>query len=91
VLATSREASVRNGAEAVELAERAVDASGGRQARILATLAASYAEAGLFPKAIETAQRARELATRENNQQLAEGLNGMIALYEAKTPFRDGH
>jgi len=90
VLATSREAAVRNGAEAVELAERAAEVSGRRQARILATLAASYAEAGQFPKAIETARQARELATRENNRQLAEGLDAMIALYEAKTPFREG-
>jgi tetratricopeptide (TPR) repeat protein len=89
VLATNSEASFRNGAEAVELAERAVRVSSGRQPRIIATLAASYAEAGQFPKAIETARQALDLATQENNRQLAEGLNAMIALYQANTPFRE--
>ncbi|HEY3838703.1 MAG TPA: tetratricopeptide repeat protein, partial [Bryobacteraceae bacterium] len=37
VMATSRDTSIRNGAEAVRLAERAVRASGARQARILLT------------------------------------------------------
>lgn len=90
VMATSREASVRNGAEAVELAERAVQVSGGQQPRILATLAASYAEAGQFPKAVETAHRALNLAAQQNNRQLAGGLNAMLVRYEAGTPFRDG-
>jgi tetratricopeptide (TPR) repeat protein len=89
VLATNPEAPFRNGAEAVELAERAVRVSGGRQPRILATLAASYAEAGQFSKAIETARRALDLATQQNTRQLAEGLNAMIALYQANTPFRE--
>jgi tetratricopeptide (TPR) repeat protein len=89
VLATNAEASFRNGAEAVELAERAVRVSSGRQPRIIATLAASYAEAGQFPKAIETARQALDLATQQNNRQLAEGLNAMIALYQANTPFRE--
>jgi tetratricopeptide (TPR) repeat protein len=81
VMATNSEASVRNGAKAVELAERAVRVSGRQQPRILATLAASYAEAGQFPRAVETAQ--------QNQQQLAIGLNSMIARYQAGTPFRD--
>ncbi len=89
VMATNREASVRNGAKAVELAERAVQVSGGQQPRILATLAASYAEAGQFPKAVETAHQALSLASQQNQQQLAGGLNAMIARYEAGSPFRD--
>ena len=88
-MATSREPSARNGAEAVKLAERAVQVSGGQQPGILATLAASYAEAGQFPKAVETAHLALNLAAQQNNRQLAGGLNAMIARYEARTPFRD--
>ena len=90
VMATSREETVRNGAEAVRLAEHAVRVSGGRQARILLTLAASYAEAGQYPKAVETARQAQELATQQNDRQLADGATGMITLYQSKTPFRDG-
>jgi tetratricopeptide (TPR) repeat protein len=89
VMATSREASLRNGSQAVELAERAVQVSGGRQPRILATLAASYAEAGQFPKAVETAHRALDLAAQQNWRDLADGLHVMIARYEAGSPFRD--
>jgi tetratricopeptide (TPR) repeat protein len=73
----------------VEFAERAVQMSAGQQPRILATLAASYAEAGQYPKALETAQRALGLAAKLNDRQLAEGLNAMIALYEVQKPFRD--
>jgi len=88
VLATSPEASVRNGAEAVVLAERAVHLSGAREPVILDTLAAAYAEAGRFPEAVETARRALALATQQSKQPLAEALKARIALYEAKTPFR---
>jgi tetratricopeptide (TPR) repeat protein len=90
VLATSREETIRNGAEAVRLAERAVRLSGGRQARILLTLAASYAESGEYPKAVETARQAQELARQQNNGQLVDGANSMIALYQSRTPLREG-
>jgi tetratricopeptide (TPR) repeat protein len=90
VLATSREETIRNGAEAVRLAEHAVQISGGRQARILLTLAASYAEAGEYLKAVETARQAQELARQQNNEQLADGASRMIELYQSKTPLRDG-
>jgi tetratricopeptide (TPR) repeat protein len=89
VLATCPEASVRNGTEAVELAQRAVQVSGGRDPVILDTLAAAYAEVGRFPEAVQTARQALALATQQNAQPLAEGLKARIALYEAKTPFRE--
>ena len=90
VMATSQEEAIRNGAEAVRLAERAVEVSGGREARILLTLAASYAEAGRYPKAVETARQAQELARQQNNGQLVDGAGSMIALYQSQTPLRDG-
>ena len=89
VLATNPEAAVRNGADAVAFAERAARVSAGRQPRILATLAAAYAEAGRFPQALETARQALTLATRQSDRQLAEGLNAMIALYADQKPFRE--
>jgi spermidine synthase len=88
VLATWPEASVRNGMEAVALAERALRLSGGREPAILDTLAAAYAEAGRFPEAVETARRALTLATQQNQQPLAEALKGRIALYEGRSAFR---
>jgi len=89
VLATCPEASVRNGAEAVVLAERALQLSGGREPAILDTLAVAFAEASRFPEAVQTARRALALAAEQNQQPLAEALKARIALYEAKTPFRE--
>lgn len=89
VLATNQDDSIRNGKEAVELAERAVRVTDGRQPRILATLAASYAESGEYPKAIDTARNALALAVEQHNTPLADGLNAMIALYRSATPFRE--
>ena len=87
VLATNPNASIRNGAEAVELAERAVRLSGASEPTVLGTLAAAYAEAGRFPEALQTARKAAELAMRQNNRSLAESINAKIPLYEAHTPF----
>ena len=87
VLATNPNASLRNGAEAVELAQRAVQLSDGREPAILGTLAAAYAEAGRFPEAVKTAHQALDLATEQNKQSLAESLRAKIPLYEAGTPF----
>ena len=47
---------IRDGPAAVELAERADNLSGGKNATVLDILAAAYAEAGRFPEAVETAQ-----------------------------------
>ncbi len=88
VLATCPEVSVRDGAGAVELAQRAVQLSGGREPAILDTLAAAYAEAGRFPEAVQTARNALELATRQNKQALVESLQAKLPLYQAGTPFR---
>jgi len=88
VLAANPNPSLRNGSEAVELAERAVKITGGQQPAILDTLAAAYAEAGRFTEAAETARRALSIATQQNDRELAAGLRGRITLYEADTPFR---
>jgi tetratricopeptide (TPR) repeat protein len=88
VLASSSQASLRNGPEAVELAERAVRLAGGEEPALLDTLAAAYAEAGRFPEAVETAHRALDAATAHNDRRLAEEVRARIALYEARAPFR---
>ena len=73
-LATYADASVRNGAEAVELAEQAVQLSDGREPAILGTLAAAHAEAGQFAKAVEAAERALSLASARGDTALAESI-----------------
>jgi Flp pilus assembly protein TadD len=89
VLATNPNASIRNGTEAVELAQRAVQLSDRREPAVLGTLAAAYAEAGRFPEAVQTARKALELATEQNKQSLAESVKAKIPLYKAGTPFRE--
>lgn len=89
VLAACPDASARNGAEAVALAERAVRLSGGRAAIYLDTLAAAYAEAGRFDDAIETARRGLEIAGSQNQSELKDGLAARLALYQAREPYRD--
>ncbi len=89
VLATSADGAVRNGIEAVRLAERAVQLSGGKDSAALDSLAAAYAEAGRFPDAVLTASKALDLAKQQNNQQLSRALNARIVLYQARTPYRE--
>ncbi|RPI24664.1 MAG: tetratricopeptide repeat protein [Acidobacteria bacterium] len=89
IRATSSDASLRNGAEAVALAERAVQLSGGQDALLLDTLSVAYAEAGRFQEAIQTARRALDLARQQNNQALVSAIPGRIAAYEAGKPVRE--
>ncbi len=86
-LATSAEASLRNGNKAVELAERANQLTSGKNPIILRTLAAALAEAGRFPEAVETAQRALHLAGEQSNTNLAGQLQIEMKLYQAGKPL----
>jgi hypothetical protein len=61
-LATTGAPGLRNGAEAVQLASRAVELTGHRLPQFLGTLAAAQAEAGDFAAAMRTAGQARQLA-----------------------------
>jgi len=87
ILATSSDPSVRNGAKAIELAEQTDRLSGGTNPVMAATLAAAYAEAGRFSEAITNAQRALQLATRQNNAALISALEAQLKLYQAGSPF----
>ena len=54
MLATSPEASVRNGARAIDLVQRVERLTGDRNPAIIGTLAAAYAEGGQFAEAMAT-------------------------------------
>jgi tetratricopeptide (TPR) repeat protein len=88
VLATSPDASMRDGVQAVALAARAEQISGGRNPGFVATLAAAYAEVGRFPEAVATAERALRLATAQGKAVLAARLRTQVALYQAGAPYR---
>ena len=89
VFATSPDASIRDGSEAVRLAERASHISGNRIPIVFRTLAAAYAEAGRFDDALHAAQEALELAKSQGNFALVAELQSTIGLYQARTPLRD--
>ena len=89
VLATSPDAAIRDGPEALAFAVRAMELSGGNDAQVLDTLAAAYAEKGQFADAALTARRAQARAAQENQPALARDIGVRIALYEAGEPFRD--
>jgi protein O-mannosyl-transferase len=89
LLATSADPSLRDGSEAVRLAERADSAStrSDKHPTILRILAAAYAEAGRFAEAKETAQHAFEGANIQGNTTLADALQGELALYDLGLPY----
>jgi tetratricopeptide (TPR) repeat protein len=88
-LASCPDPAFRNGPEAVALAEKARDLSEGRDAAILSTLAAAYAEAGRFPEAIQAAEHALKLAEEQNVRPLADAIPRWIELYRRGVPVRD--
>jgi tetratricopeptide (TPR) repeat protein len=90
LLAAAPDASLRNGANAVALAEQASQLTRGGEPSVLRTLAAAYAETGRFADAAATARRALELAVAQRDDDLMASLPGEIKLYEANTPMRDG-
>ena len=88
VLTTSADASIRDGAKAVEFAQRAVELSGGKDPNFLRTLAAAYAESGRFSEAITTARRAIMIATMQGKSGLANVVDEDLGLYRAHIPPR---
>jgi tetratricopeptide (TPR) repeat protein len=88
-LATAPDASLRDGARSVELAQNVVRRVGHPNAMVLRTLAAGYAESGRFSDAIDTAEGALQLAIAQNNSALANDLQLNIASYQRELPLRD--
>jgi protein O-mannosyl-transferase len=90
ILSTSPDDSLRNGARAVELAEDVIRRAGHPNAIALRTLAAAYAEVGLFSDAIAAAQEAIQIAKVTGNRGLADDLERNIHAYQQNQPLRSG-
>jgi len=88
-LATSRDDKLRNGAEAVTLAERARTLAPANMPTIFDLVAAAYAEASRFPEAIKTEEEAISLANSTGQKELAAKYNSRLNLYRAGKPYRD--
>ena len=89
IRATHPDPGFRNGAEAVRLAERACELSGQRDPNLLDTLAAAYAEAGRFPEAVATAQKAAEMALSAGWKELASGIEKQLQHFKEGRPYRE--
>jgi tetratricopeptide (TPR) repeat protein len=89
ILATSPDAALRNGEEAVLRAKFAVEFGPSMNPQFLDTLAAAYAEAGQFAKAVKTAEQAQAAARRVGDGPLGGRIAARLDLYRAGKPFRE--
>jgi tetratricopeptide (TPR) repeat protein len=86
LLATSPDDKVRDGQRAVKLATQAAELTQFKQAHILSTLAACYAETGDFEKAKEWSQKSVDVATDDD---MKANLRKELASYEGRHPWRE--
>ncbi len=89
LLATSPNDSLRNGSDAVKLAQRACDKDQAGQLRYRVTLAAAYAEAGRFDQAISTSENILNLAQQQGQTNLVASIESKLSLYRAHQPFHE--
>jgi tetratricopeptide (TPR) repeat protein len=88
LLATYPDSRSRDGAEAVRLAERACDLTQRRIPALLDTLAAGYAEAGDFPRAISTAEEALNRARSSGDNDAVKLSENILASLRDNFPYR---
>ncbi len=88
ILATSPDDSVRNGAKALELGQKAAEKTNFRESYILSTLAAAYAETGDFDKAREWSEKSVQLAEKKRDDRLDE-LKQETESYRKNEPWRE--
>jgi len=88
LLASSTNATLRNGARAVTLASSANQSTDSKNLLVLRTLAAAYAENGQFREALESAGQALQIALAQQNATWIHALQAEMELYRAGRPFR---
>jgi protein O-mannosyl-transferase len=89
ILATHPNPQLRDGREALALAERACRLTSHKQALMVGTLGAAYAEVGRFPEAAAAAEKAIALAEKANDTEVADMNRKLVALYRSGQPYRD--
>jgi protein O-mannosyl-transferase len=88
-LATDKDERVRNGIEAVGLAERLAGMTTNQTPEVLDTLGAAYAEGGQMKKAIEAAEKALEMAKASNNEKMIKKIGRHLEYYKAGKPYHE--
>jgi Flp pilus assembly protein TadD len=89
LLATAPDAALRDGKEAVRLAEEVCRLTDYKDPRMLGTLSAAYAEAGQFDKAISTAQKALDLSNAARNPQFASVISYLLNLFREGKAYHE--
>jgi tetratricopeptide (TPR) repeat protein len=89
LLAACPDPSLRNGPEAVQLAQRACEVTRFHRTIMVGTFAAAYAEAGRFTEAVATAQKACALAAAEGDRVLLARNQQLLELYRAGKPYHE--
>ena len=89
ILAANPVATLRNGAEAVALAERACKLTDYKEGLFVGTLAAAYAEAGRFQEAASSAEKARSLALAAGQKDIAQKNQELLELYRAGHAYHE--
>jgi tetratricopeptide (TPR) repeat protein len=87
LLATSPDDGLRDGGRAVELATKACELTAWKEAHIISTLAAGYAERGDFETAKKYSRQAVEVGGEAD--EIEEQLAKELASYEAGKPWRE--
>jgi tetratricopeptide (TPR) repeat protein len=87
LLATCTDDKLRDGKRALELATKANELTGGKDASVLDALAAAYAETSDFDKAVEFQKKA--LADKAFEKDIGEKGRARLKLYEQKKPWRE--
>ena len=87
VRATVADTDLRNGREALELAQRALR-NGSENPVVLRTLAAAQAENGQFVEAVATGRRGEELARRSGDTAMVESLRNCIGSFRRGEALR---
>ena len=88
ILATHSDPDVRDGAEAVRLAEAVCRRTSYRNPAFVATLAAAHAETRRFGEAVRTCEKALELARAANNTALTETIGAHLESFRKNQPLR---
>jgi len=89
VLATHPSTEFRDGPQAVKLAERACELSLYKQTVFIGTLAAAYAEAGEFDKAVETSGMACDLALTLGQENLFKRNQELLQQFKKRVPYHE--
>jgi tetratricopeptide (TPR) repeat protein len=88
-LATHQDAKIRDGADAVKLATRAVSITRGTDAGFLDTLAAAYAESGNFTNATYAIGRAMQVANASGQTNSIAEFQTHLKSFQAQHPWRE--